>query len=253
MPGFFGTALTFGIVLSTGTAMANPVEDAQTYVVQQTSQGVNVLANGCSKLSTKNGKNVCFLKAYPAVALIGYANGRKKDAVQEEYQTLATLNQWNVASTIVGSAFINKLGCSAADTKFGCGGFTEQKLTGTEVYWAGYQHDLVETQTVKSCTAASYQAKVESAYKNTSLNGLNLHSFVHGKSEHWREELSGDVTSMGQTFAHREAAVIDLQAFVADDGNMAVFDPQGLSKDKKFYTCWSSALVIFGQLIYADK
>ncbi|MCQ0987418.1 hypothetical protein [Jiella marina] len=133
-------------------------------------------------------------------------------------------------------------------------GFTEQKLTGQEIYWAAYQPDLIDGKTVRQCNDVTYRAKVETAYSHVTVAGRStLHSFVHGHDENWREEMSGDVTSMGQVFAKYQAAVIDLQAFVADDGNMSVFDAQGLSKALDFYVCWANVLVIFGDLIADDE
>ncbi|WP_369939222.1 hypothetical protein [Xanthomonas medicagonis] len=245
-------ALGVASALLAGPALASQVEEAQVYVTKQTAQGQNVLKTGCSKVQSKNGKNVCFLKEYPQVVLIGNINGRKAAAVREEHATLATLNQWNVASVEVGSAFIEPLPCSVQDSKFGCGGFTEGKLSGTEVYWAGYQNALVDSQTAAKCTAPDYRSKVESAYRAVSLNGLVLHDLVHGKSARWRETLSDDVASMGRVFEAKQQAVIDLQAFVADDGKMSVFDPQGLSGNTRFHTCWSQALIILGDLIARD-
>ncbi|MCW4114254.1 hypothetical protein NPA31_004660 [Aurantimonas sp. MSK8Z-1] len=244
-------AVSASIAAAAMPAAAGPVEEAQTYVVQQTGEGQNVLASDCDPLTTKNGKNVCYLEPFAGVVLVGNVNQRKAEAVKEEYQTLTTLDAWNVGVAGVGSAFITPLPCSAADKpKFSCSGFTEEQLSGREVHWASYQGTLIERKKAAACKASSYAATVKKAYQSVSVAGDHtLQTLVSGKSEDWREELSGDVTSMGQFFAQHGSAVIDLQAFIADNGAMKVFDPQGLSSQADFVACWSSALQVFGALI----
>ena len=237
-----------------GSAAARPVDDAQAEIVSATGKGENVLDASCSSLRTKNGKNVCFLKDFDSVVLIGNVNGRKADEVRTEYQALVTLGDWDAGTAAVGSEFIKPLPCTPSDKTFACGGFTEEKLTGTEVYWAGFQPDLVDRQKASECNSEGYATKVRKAYGDVTVAGRkSLHGFVQGHDENWRGELSRDVTSLGQIFAREKQAVIDLQAFVADDGNMSVFDAQGLSKNADFYTCWSKALATFGQLIIEDE
>ena len=197
--GILLSALLASLALAwSGSAGAGPVDDAQAAIVSATKQGVNVLAASCSSLKTKNGKNVCFLKDFDSVVLIGNVNARKADEVRTEYQTLVKLGGWNAGTAAVGSQFIEPLPCAPGDKKFTCGGFTEQELTGTEVYWAGFQTDLIDKQKAGNCNTAGYATKVRNAYGTVTVaGGKSLHSFVHGHDENWREELSGDVTSLG--------------------------------------------------------
>ncbi len=243
-------------VLAAPAAWADPVSEAQAYVVSQTAQHVNVLKTDCSPLSVKNGKNVCFLSNYLGAMLIGNVNKRKEAAVREEYDTLVTLAGWRVSVAEVGSQFIVPLPCSTSEVKFTCQGFVEQRLTGAEVYWAGYQQELVETPKIGECVAdnPTYLARVRRAYASVPVvdKHSTLASLVAGKSANWRDTLWEDVASYGQAFASHDQAVIDLQGFIAANGKMHVFDPAGLNPDRKFYTCWSAAMLALAHVIQAE-
>jgi hypothetical protein len=250
------------LVLVAPAARADPVSEAQAYVILKTGQHVNVLKTDCSPLTVKNGKNVCFLSNYLGAMLIGNVNKRKEAAVREEYDTLVTLAGWHVSVAEVGSQFIVPLPCSTSEVNFTCQGFVEQRLTGAEVYWAGYQQELVEAPKIGECVAdnPTYLARVRRAYASIQVVDKNntLASLVAGKPESWRDAQSwrdalwDDVASYGQAFASHDRAVIDLQGFVAANGRMHVFDPAGLNPDKKFYTCWSAAMLALAHIIQAE-
>ncbi len=121
----------------------------------------------------------------------------------------------------------------------------EQRLGGTEVYWAAWQQDLVTQPRLSSCPGLtrSYIERVQRAYASTAVieGTTSLAAFLRDKDEDFREELSGEPKSLSQIFAEQQQAVIDLQAFVDDQGGMAVFDPAGLNNQTKFVTTTARA------------